>query len=47
MRFKMNESIDLLDYMNFNLAPVFLKEREQLDALNIDFNNLNGDEIMT
>ncbi len=42
---KKSESIDLLDYMNANLSAISQEEREELDALDIDFNDLNGVEL--
>ncbi len=42
---KKSESIDLLDYMNANLSAVSEEEREELDALDIDFDDLNGVEL--
>lgn len=42
---KRSESIDLLDYMNANLDSVSESEREELDALGIDFSDLDGVEL--
>ncbi len=42
---KKSENIDLLDYMNANLSAISQEEREELDALDIDFNDLNGVEL--
>ncbi len=42
---KKTEQLDLLDYMNANLSPVSADERRELDALNIDFNDLSGAEL--
>ncbi len=42
---KKNEKIDLLDYMNANLSAISQEEREELDVLDIDFNDLNGVEL--
>ncbi len=42
---KKSENIDLLEYMNNNLKAVSTEEREELDALDIDFNDLNGVEL--
>ncbi len=42
---KKSEDIDLLDYMNANLKAISPEERKELDALDIDFNDLNGVEL--
>ncbi len=42
---KKSEDLDLLDYMNANLKPISSSEKEELDSLNIDFNDLNGVEL--
>lgn len=42
---KKSENIDLLDYMNANLSAISQEEREELDALDIDFNDLDGVEL--
>lgn len=39
------ENMDLLDYMNANLSAISQEEREELDNLNIDFDDLNGVEL--
>ncbi len=42
---KRSESVDLLEYMNANLSAVSESERKELDALDIDFNDLTGVEL--
>lgn len=42
---KKSESIDLLEYMNANLSAISEEEREKLDALDIDFTDINGVEL--
>ncbi len=42
---KRSESIDLLDYINANLSAISQEEREELDSLDIDFDDLNGVEL--
>ena len=42
---KKSESIDLLEYMNANLSVISEEECEKLDALDIDFTDINGVEL--
>lgn len=42
---KKSDDMDLLDYMIANLSEISKEEREELDALDIDFNDLDGVEL--
>ncbi len=39
------EEIDLVKFLNARLDFVSEEEQQEIDALNIDFNNLNGEEL--
>ncbi|MDP8078391.1 MULTISPECIES: hypothetical protein [Phocoenobacter] len=40
-----SENMDLLQYMNVNLESVSDEEQAEIDALNIDFDDLTGEEM--
>lgn len=40
-----SENLSLLEYINANCAYVDSSEQEELEALNIDFDNLSGKEL--
>ncbi|MDP8079686.1 hypothetical protein [Phocoenobacter skyensis] len=40
-----SENMDLLQYMNANLENVSAEEQAEIEALNIDFNDLTGSEM--
>lgn len=40
-----SENLDLLEYLNANCAYVDSAEQAEIEALNIDFNDLSGREI--
>lgn len=39
------EDLSLLDYINSNCSFVDEKEQEEIEAMNIDFNDLSGREL--
>lgn len=40
-----NENLSLLEYINANCTYIDSKEQEEIEALNIDFENLDGKEL--
>lgn len=40
-----NENLSLLEYINSNCSYVNNEEQEEIEALNIDFGNINGKEL--
>ncbi|MGE9896778.1 plasmid mobilization protein [Anaerovoracaceae bacterium SGI.195] len=40
-----NENLSLLEYINANCAYIDIDEQEEIEALNIDFDNVSGKEL--
>lgn len=40
-----SEKLSLLEYLNTNCANMDSQEQEEIEALNIDFDNLSGKEL--
>ena len=40
-----NENLNLLEYLNSNVSFMDSQEQEEVEALNIDFDDLNGKEL--